>query len=189
MSTATFTYTPLISYEDYDDAGRIIFRYAGTGTEQRAKTQAIAYRRYTWPIRVSTSDKLAVNEFVRLRNDGTEAFYIRDPKDNARTGVSLGTSVSGQTGFTLPTTGDNQRDYPISSATVTVYDDGVEASGTVTIDQDARRFTLSVAPTSGSVMTADYHYYRLVRLEGVVKWAGLAPDWHEGSLSLWEVPG
>jgi hypothetical protein len=55
------------------------------------------------------------------------------------------------------------------------------------VSPDARTFTLSVAPTSGSVMTADYSFYRRVRLVEPVQWNKLAPDWMEGTAKFLEV--
>ena len=179
---------PEIGYSYEQDFPVVVLRYAGTGTEQRATRQAIGYRRYVWPMRKTASERALVDTFFRLENYQVNAFYVRDPRDHARTGVSLGTSVSGQTAFSLPSSGENLRDYPISTATATVYDDGSPTATTVTWDTDRRVAVLSTSPTSGSVMTADYHFYRLVRLNGTVSWKALAPDFYEAAPEFWEVP-
>jgi len=179
---------PEIGYSYDQDFPVAIIRYAGVGTEQRATRQTIHYRRYAWPMRKTAAERALVDTFFRIENYQVNAFYLRDPRDNARTGVSLGTSVSGQTAFSLPSSGENLRDYPISTATATVYDDGVATTSTVTWSEDRRVAVLSTSPTSGSVMTADYHYYRKVRLQGTLSWKALAPDFYEASPEFWEVP-
>ena len=189
--TVAFTVTnssPWVDYEHVDELDVAIIRYAGTATEQRAKTQDIARRRYTWHMRATSSERQNINEFFRQRSYSVQAFYVRDPKDSSRTGVDLDTSVSGQTSFTLPVAGENKRDYPISGATATVYDDGSPTAASVTIDTDNRKFILSAAPTTGSVMTVDFKAYRLVRLDEPLNWTGLAPDWYECSPVFVEVP-
>lgn len=189
MVTA-FTGTPEHGYAYHDEDPDVIIQYAGTRTEQRATLADISMRVYdSLLFRAVNSKRQEIDAFFRVTRQRKTAFYFRDPRDHARTGVSLGTSVSGQTGFALPSSGENSRDYPISTATVTVYDDGSPTAATVTIDTDNRRIVLSAAPTSGSVMTADYHAYRLVRVEQPIQWSVIAPDWNEGQTSFREVKG
>jgi len=185
---SVFTWGPVLEYGDDDELPVIVLKYAGRGTEQRAKLHAIERRVFDWSVRATDSEKTAIKTFLRTANQMVTSFYVRDPKDNTRTGVSLGTSVSGQTSFPLPSSGENFRDYPISTATFTIYDDGGATGTTVTVRTDARVVSLSTAPTSGSVMTADYHYYRLVRLDRPQRWRRLAPNFSEGSLAFREVP-
>lgn len=188
MATTNFTACPDVDYKYVDELGVTILRYGGQAKEQRIKNQDIQRRRYSWPMSKINTEREAIDEFFRLRNQTVEAFYIRDPKDNARTGVSLGTAVSGQTGFTLPTTGENSRDYAISGATFTVYLNGSPTGITVTIDTDDRTFTFASAAASGDVVTADYHYYRLVRLSEPFEWTALAPNYFFTEPDFIEVP-
>lgn len=187
MVTA-FTGSPEHGYTYHDEDPDVIVQYAGTRTEQRATLADISLRVYdSLAFRGNNAKRQEVDAFFRVTRQRKTAFYFRDPRDHGRTGVSLGTSVSGQTGFDLPSSGEYSRDYPISTATITVYDDGSPTGATVTVSTDARRVTLSAAPTSGSVMTTDYHAYRLVRVEQPIQWAVLAPDWNEGQTSFREV--
>lgn len=185
---AIWTETPEI--DGYSVVARqpvTVFSYAGAGTEQRAALLARPRREYTWPMRRTKSEAATVDAFFLARNYQVESFLLRDPDQYTRTGVSLGTSVSGQKVFTIPSTGQHAGDYPVNDAHAVVYDDGVATGATVTVDTDARTFTLSTAPTSGSVITVDYWYYRRVRLVEGPAWAKLAPDWLEGSVTLLEV--
>lgn len=185
---AIWTETPEIDGYSYRDILPVtVFAFAGGGTEQRAALLARARREYTWPMRRTKAEALVVDEFFRLRNFQIESFLLKDPDQYARTGVALGTSTAGQTVFTIPTTTENARDYPVNDAHVVVYDDGTPTGATVTVGVDARTFTLSVAPTAGSVMTADYWTYRRVRLVEGPTWQKLAPDWLEGVVMLKEV--
>lgn len=183
-----WTQTPEIDGYSYRDILPVaVFAYGGGGTEQRAALLARARREYTWPMRCTKAQALVVDEFFRLRNFTVTSFLVKDPDQYARTGVSLGTSTAGQTVFTLSTSTENARDYPINDSNVTVYDDGVATAATVTVNVDNRTFTLSVAPTAGSVMTVDYWAYRRVRLVEGPAWNKLAPDWLEGVVTLKEV--
>ena len=185
---AIWTETPEIDgYSRRDILPVTVFAYAGGGTEQRAALLARARREYTWPMRRTKAQALTVDEFFRVSNFAVTSFLLKDPDQYARTGVSLGTSVTSQTVFTLSTSTENARDYPINDAHVVVYDDGVATGATVTVSPDNRTFTLSVAPTAGSVMTADYWTYRRVRLVEGPEWNKLAPDWLEGVVLLKEV--
>jgi hypothetical protein len=187
MPVSVFSELPEIDgYEAQDELPVVVFRYAGRGVEQRAALQALARRRYSWPLRRTKTERATVDEFLRLRNYSVEAFYVEDPHQYARTGVSLGTSVTSQTVFPLPTTGENSRDYAANDSHVVVYDDGTPVTVSA-VGTDARTFTLASAPAAGSVMTCDYWAYRLVRLLEPPSWAALGPDWLEAVLRLQEV--
>ena len=188
MPTPTFTAGPEIDWEVVPDRPVAIFKYVGQATEQRADLQDVERDVVSWPMKKTASEMATVRAFFLARGQSTEAFYIRLPRGASRTGVSLGTSVSGQTQFTLPTTGDEKRDYPIGAATYTVYDDAVATAATVTVSDDGRRFTLSAAPTSGSAMTVDYKTWRLVRLAEPFPWRGRGPDFFEANATFVEVP-
>ena len=186
MATAIWTELPEMTYGAEDKLPVLINRYAGAGREQRAALESIGRRRYVVGLRRDEAERATVDEFFRLRNYEVTAFYFKDPDYSARTGVSLGTSTAAQTVFDLPSTGENSRDYPVDDANFIVYDDGSPAT-VAAIDSDARQVTRSSSPTAGSVMTADYHAYRLVRLVGTFQWRKLAPDFYETALDLMEV--
>jgi len=189
MPTTIFAYEPEIDgLTAADVMPETTIAYAGTGTQQRATLQDIDRRRYTWPLRRQSTDKTAIKEFFRLRSQTVEAFYIQDSESDecARTGVSLGTSILAQTVFTLPTSGENSRDYAADDANVVVYDDGSPVA-VASMDTDARTFTLSASPTAGSIMTCDYHAYRLVHLVAPFSWKRLAPDFFSAAPEFEEV--
>lgn len=188
MTTATFIQSPEADYDYTDTHPGFAVGYAGSGTEQRAQLQTIARRTYTWHMRKTASERSTIDTHFVAVDYMTTAFYIKDPKDFARTGVSLGTATSAQTSFSLPTTGEEQRDYMIDDANVVVYDDASPTGTTVTVNTDARTVGLSTAPASDSVMTVDYHTYRLVRLQAPFRWRMLAPDFFECFPRLVEVP-
>lgn len=174
MSTSAFTGSPDLDYTYTDTLPVTAFRMAGDGSEQRISWQAISRRSYTWPMHRGDTERANVDSFFRARDFSVESFYITDPKDSVVTGVTLGTSVTGQTTFSLPSSGEHSR-YYVSS--LTVKDDGTPIAGNYTIHTDARTVGLSVEPTTGSVMTADITAYRLVRLKAPFAWQELSPDW------------
>ena len=188
MATTVFTGPPNVDYEAWDILPVAIIQYAGDGAQQRASQQAIERRYYSWHMTRTGAERRVIDAFFRVVNWSVTSFYIQDPDDQLRSGVTLGTSINGQTVFTLPTTGHESRFYPKDDASVVVKDDGSTAAGTVTVSTDNRTFTLSVAPTTGSVMTVDFYGYRLVRLDSRFKWRGLGPDWFECTPQFNEVP-
>ena len=175
MATATITGTPELDYTYTDSHPSLTLRYAGTGKEQRIELQALTRRSWTWPMHRDAAERKNIDDFFRARSGSVVSFYLEDPKDSALTGVSLGTSVSGQTTFALPTSGENSRYY--FGGSVTVYDDGSAVGCTVTPHVDARTVGLSVAPASGSVMTCAFTGVRLVKLKSPITWTEITPDW------------
>ena len=139
MATTAFTHVCEASYEYQDTQPGFVVGYAGSGTEQRVELQTISRRMYTWPMRKVSSVRGTIDTFFAARDYTKTAFYVKDPKDFARTAVSLGTATSAQVTFSLPTTGEEQRDYMIDDANVTVKDEHLffEASNVPAEDADA----------------------------------------------------
>lgn len=145
----------------------------------------LARRVYTATQKRTAAEREVVEAFlVEARRMGVEPFLFKDPLDHARTGVAL-TVVAGLV-YTLPTlvTNEDYRHYPIDDANVQVYDGGLPVAHTA-VGTDARTITLAAPP--GGAVTADFHAYRLVRLEGrALEWTfegpalwGGAPVFHE----------
>ncbi len=187
MAVEIFTEIPELTYNSGDVLPVEVLTFAGSGREQRAALESKARRRYVWLMRRTKAERLVIDEFFRTANFEVTAFYVKDPDYFARTSVSLGTSILAQTVFDLPATGENSRDYPVDDANFIVYDDGSPVA-VASIQTDARTVTTSASPTAGSVMTGDYHAYRLVKLAAPFRWNKLAPDWYECSPELMEVP-
>jgi len=163
------------------------FRFAGAGSRQTVAHQAVARDRIRWPMKRSKADATTIDEFFVARSQVVTSFFVKLPWPFSRTGVSLGTSIAAQTVFDLPSSGDEFRDYPIDDANLVVYDDGTPVTVS-SVDTDARQVTLSAVPTVGSVMTADYHYYRRVKLAAPFAWTHIGPDWLEAEPEFEEVP-
>lgn len=187
MATTVLTETPDIAFTSIDARATSVLKYAGRGREQRATLEPIGRRRYGLPFKRTASEMATFNAFFLARGGIVEPFYFQDPKDSFQTAIDLGTSIASQTEFFLPTTGEDQRWYPIDNASLVVKDDGVPVS-VASVDTDARSVTLSAVPTVGSVMTLDCNAYRLVRLVAPFEWRGLAPDFFATELELIEVP-
>lgn len=178
-----------VNYRTEDDLPTVTQRAAGDGSEIRAALQTLARRSFTVTLRSTKAERQLVDEFWRLKNYQVTAVLFADPSLSTRTGVAFGAASSNQTVFVLPTSGENSRDYPQSGiSTATVYDDGGGMT-TDTIHVDNRTITTTVAPASDSTMTADYEFYRLVRLDGTYEWSALAPNFFETTIELLEVPG
>ena len=177
-----------LNHDSVDHLAVTIQRFAGSATVVAQQEQDISRREFVLPLRSRRSEALAVDEFWRTNSYGAKAVLVRDPRLGTRTGVSLGTATSNQTVFSLPSTGENSRDYPIGGlSSTTIYDDAVGATIS-TINTQSRTVTLTVAPASDSVMTADYRFYRKVRLVAEYRWKSLGVDWLTTQMNLVEEP-
>ena len=139
---STFTGAPEISYDHSPTLPVIVFKYAGRGVEQRAALQDLTRREWAWPMKRGIAERRNINEFFRTHSQTVTAFYLKDPHDHPRAGVSLGTAIIGQTVFALPTTGNESRFYA-NGDDVVVYEDGSPTAAVVTTGTDARTFTPS----------------------------------------------
>ena len=189
MATAVFDEIPWANYSYSDVLPVAVLRDGGPFDEARVKLASISRRKYTWNLLRSETcsgyRRIDVDDFlVRARDLMYESFYVKDPRDFARTGVTL-TQVSGLV-YTLPTsiTSENYRDYPIDDGNVQVYDGGSPANH-ASVDTDGRTITLSGAP--GGAVTGDYHYYRLCRLDGEFTWTTTSNVWAETAPVIVEI--
>lgn len=156
----------------------------GSQTEHRAARSSRTFRTfpYVWS-GLTDAEKVALDSFFIGQSMTVTSFLWRDPSpDNVaepfvRSGVSCGTSTLTQTVFSLPTgASEAAGDYPLSVGAV------LKSNGTpvtvASVDTDARTITASVAPGASKTMTADYAFYRRVRLEAPYVWA-------RGDSGLW----
>lgn len=193
MSLAILTTHP-IAYHAYTPVQRAsVIAYAGGRPEQRAQLEDREYRDYEVVYRVHTSTRATIDAFFRALGWTKTSFLWKVPPGLAqhegeyfRSGVSLGTSVTSQVNFPLATSGEYGGDYPVDhAATAALYDDGSEIAATV--ETDNRRFVAGAAPANGSVMTADYLYYRRYRLADQFQWRFLETGLWEAVLGFVEV--
>lgn len=173
------------------DTPVLVTGFAYAISEQRAM---LADREFlSWPsgvhITAHASGRKTIEDFLRGLDHAFTPFLFMDPGYNTRGDLGAGPgeiTLEGDTDgvnvdFTIPESGEGGGDYPIDTlALAKVFDDG--ASVTISsIDVDAREFTLAAAPADPSEMTADYSFYRLVRL--VPK---RTPVWRWAGGELWE---
>jgi len=177
-----------VNHESDDNLSVTIQRFAGSSKVVAQQNQDLARRNFVLPLRSTRDESNSVDSFWTTNGFGAAAVLVRDPRLGTRTGVSLGTASSNQTVFTFPVTGENSRDYPIAGvSSMTVYDDAGSASIS-TIATQTRTVTLDAAPASNSVMTADYRFYRKVRLSGAYRWRSQGVNWLSTQLNLMEEP-
>lgn len=188
MAYAVLTEIPWFNYEVDVELPVVNLQDDGPFDEYRVALAPIARRRYTWKMERHLSERLVVDAFFeKARKLSYSPFLLSDPKDYERTAVAIGVSTGG-TVYSLPATGEEYRDYPVSGATFLVYDNGVlYAAGTVTVNTDARTFTLSVAIAAGHTVTASYQYYRLCRLDRAPSWSGADTDWFTAQPTIVEI--
>lgn len=191
MTLAIFdvdTYPPRYPDSWSVDRPVVVAAFAGGGAEQRSALLSRSLRRYAPSWRRTSATYTYIRDFLEARGYSLESFLWRDLRCYERTGVALGTAVTSQVEFEIPTAGQYGGDYPIDDAHVVVYEDGTETLATVTVDVDARTFTLDTAPGAGVVMTADYHYRRRVRLDSLPRFEAPAHGSYLIALELQEVP-
>jgi len=157
------------SYRDDDPATEA--RFVNALAQQRASRAGRKARSYFLRFRTTNTNRLILQAFVEARRGTAESFLFKDLDDFTRTGITMepATSDGVVTAFSLPTTGAYAGDYPVDSAAAILYRAAVDV-GAITVQTDARTLTRSPAPAAGGAMTADYHYYRRVRLLEVPTW-------------------
>lgn len=139
----------------------------GTEAEQRGSLVGRTFYDFVVDFVLSAANAATLGDFFVARGQQRDAFLWKPIRSRhySRTGIALGTSIAAQTVFALPTTGEYAGDYPISVALTTLKSDGAPIT-VASVQVDARTITASAAPGAGHVMTADYHRYALVRLDG-----------------------
>lgn len=183
MTIAVFPECPDVGYSYQDEQIVHTLRTDGPYESVRRVLSPLALRMYTLLFSLKTADRLVIDEFFQGLDYESSVFFLKDPKDFARTGVVL-TLVSGLT-YSLPTTltDEDYRHYPIDDSNVQVYDGGTPVSH-ASVDTEGRTITLSGAP--GGAVTADFHAYRLCRLTAPFGWTQGAQSWFRASLSIEE---
>jgi hypothetical protein len=190
MTIAVWTQTPDMAWARTPIRPAEVIAFAPGGSEQRADLQDRTRWEYYWPMSISRSEMLAVEAFLEARSWVVEAFFVREPRNGryARTGVSIGTGDGVETVFSIPSSGDEAGDYPIDDANAIVYVDGSPVTVS-SVDTEDQTFTLAAAATNLKPVTADYHYYRLVRLLDRFEFASLGPDFWSAAPSFRETGG
>lgn len=190
LAVLSATYVPLHPYHYGDERPVLVARMSG-GAEQRAATLSRRLRTYRLGFRTVAATRLAIDDFFEARGYSLESFLWKDLKDYARTGVTLVPAVGdgAETVFSLPKTGINGGDYPIDQASTLLKVAGVSVGANRTVQTDARTITATGgAPAGGAAITADYEYYKRVRLDGTVQWAEPVFGVFTTEISLVEVP-
>jgi hypothetical protein len=187
MPTQVFTESPFPNYSYADELPVSVRRAGAPWAERRTKLADISRRRYSFPLSRPNDERQDVDDFLtRARGLQFEAFYVADPRDDARSAVALGTGNGSATTFALPTAlaNEERRFYPKSSGLVAKVN-GTPVS-VASVDTDARTITLSAAPANGAAVTADFVGYRLCRVENL-SWQGETNTWFHASVELVEI--
>lgn len=179
---------PWFDYSYQDELPVEVVQTEGPFYSDRYQVGLLSVRRYSWHLKRTTSERLLVDDFlVRARGVLFEAFYLLDPKDGARTAVSLGVGTGAKTVFDLPALPlEEGRYYPKNDSDLVVRVGGVPVAGS-TAQTDARTITLAVPPGLGVAVEADYNGLRLCRLVSPAEWRGIGADWWEVSFEISEI--
>lgn len=184
-----FDEVPEVGYSYTDELPVSIRRDGGPFEESRTKLAPVARRRYSWKLRRDDCPgflRTDVDNFlVQLRSLQFESFYLKDPRDALRSGVSLGVGDGATQTFSLPSEGTESRDYPIDNAALVVYVSGSPVAVS-SVDTDARTITLAAAPGLGLAITADYEHYKLCRADGEFTWTSASSTSFETTVAVVE---
>jgi len=167
-------------------------RFAQSATEQRWGWDDREFDTIICPIHVTAeADRATFDTFIRDVGSSRDSFHFTDGKTHTSTALAMGTATASQTVFTIPSPGVGAGFYPVSVATVTLYDDGSPINVTA-VGVDARTITTDAVVAVSSVMTADFsNYYRRVRFglrNGVGPWQFMGGTKWGRNLVLQEVP-
>jgi uncharacterized protein (TIGR02217 family) len=184
LAVLSASYVPLHPYDYGDERPSVVARMSG-GAEQRAASLSRKLRTYTLRFRTTAATRLALDTFFEARGYTVESFLWKDLKDYTRTGVAIGTGDGATTAFVLPKTGTYGGDYPLTSG-VQLYSAGSPVAGSATTD--TRTLTYNAAPAGAAALTADYSFYKRVRLLDRFTWSEPVFGVFETVLVLVEVP-
>lgn len=187
MTYQVFSELTLPTYSYRDDLPVCVRMGNVPWSERRHKLADISRRRYSFPLERTNDERQDVDDFlVRARLLAQDAFLLQDPRDDALTGVSLGTGNGSATTFSLPTAlGSEHRRFYVKESTLVVKVSGTPVS-VASVNVDARTITLSAAPANLAPVTADFTPYRLCRLESL-EWSGQTNNWFSGSAEIVEI--
>lgn len=187
MPRSVFAEIPWVDYGYTDDVPVEVTAERGPFWTDRYLLADISRRRYSLPFWRTTSERASFDGFFAGSSVlGTWGSWLfEDPKDSARTAVSLGTGTGAQTVFGLPTTGNERRHYPKQgSVVVRVAGSPVTVSS---VDTDARTITLATPPSLGAAVEADFTGLRLVRLVSPYAWQAVDQGWWQTVLDVQEL--
>jgi hypothetical protein len=189
VALAVWPGSPWIDYGYGVDRAVAEIRNGRPGFVRTVELEPLERRVWTIPERLATTDRQAIEAFLRARGWTRDPILIEDPKDGARAGVALEPAVGDgvRTVFSLPTTtaSEEYRHYPKQGSVV-----GRVAGAPATlagVDTDARTITFAAPPGNGLAVTADFTGLRLVRLRAAPQMRGQTVDWFEYAVDLEEV--
>ena len=162
MSTAVLTFTPEFGLQEDVEFSTLVFQ-ADSGKEKRRAKWSRPVRTLSCSLNNQSESGVGlIWDFFKARQGKYDSFWVKFPTSYKVTGEAVGVGNGVQTVFSL--------DYfPIDTATLKVYVNGILVSSGYTVTNDltneVAKITASVAPANGAVITADYEYYIQVRFD------------------------
>lgn len=121
----------------------------------------------------SIADFQSLLGFYNLRQGSADSFLYKDPNDYTVSSQSIGTGDSSSTAFQLVKSYGSFIEpvlAPDTSSTINIYKNAVlQAASSYTINawgsSNPGRLTFGAAPSSGTLITADFQYYYPCRFD------------------------
>lgn len=146
--------------------------------------------RWSWPAMLYGAQLELWRAFLAALGTTRDAFLLKDYVDPERVGIVVEPAVGdgARVTFSLPTTSSSTDWplYPLASSVLVKVGAGAYAAP-LSVDQDARTFTLAAAPGVGVAVLVRYQPLRLVRLENPPEEARLLPSFAHVGLQLVEL--
>ena len=162
MSMAVLTFSPEFGLQEDVEFSTLIFQ-ADSGKEKRRAKWSRPIRTISCTLTNQTDANISMMwAFYKARQGKYDPFWVKFPTSYKVTAEAVGSGTGLQTVFNL--------DYfPIDTATLKVYVNGVVVSSGYTVTNDltneVAKITFMIAPANGAVITADYEYYIQVRFD------------------------
>jgi hypothetical protein len=159
VSTQVFSLTPDNKVGN-KKSFQTLMSEAESGKEQRRS-------KWTTPLRMFTlnftnrpkSEVQTLEAFFDARKGAYDSFYFKNPDDNPITAEQV-------TGNYQQENTDNLLKFPVVSGSVTIYRNGTPLSpADYTVNVTTGQISWINKPVSGSVITADYQFYYIVRFD------------------------
>ncbi len=162
MSTEVLTFTPAFGLKEDIEYSTLIFE-SDSGKEKRRSKRSQAIRTLDCFLESESEEAIdLIWNFFKARKGRYDTFWVKFPTNYKVENEAVGIGNDIDTVFNLDL-------FPIDTASIKVYLNGLQVTSGFTITNDLTneiaKIEFAAPPTAGVAITADYEYYVQARFE------------------------
>ena len=162
MSTEVLTFTPEFGLKEDVEYSTLIFE-SDSGKEKRRSKRSQGIRTLDCFLESESEEAIdLIWNFFKARKGRYDTFWVKFPTSWKLEGAAVGIGNDIDTVFNLDI-------FPIDTASIKVYLNGVQITSGFTVTNDLTNEVVSIEfsapPSAGVTITADYEYYIQARFE------------------------